>query len=531
MTSFVTGQLLSAAALNAALALYYPAGNVSNYSSTLLNSTSGAAWLAALGLPAGAPGSANGLATLDSTGRLPASQLTAAVVGAMVYQGTWNASTNTPALASGVGTKGQYYQVSTAGTTSINGISQWNVGDIAVFNGSAWQKIDGVSSEVTSVVGQTGAVTAAQIMAAQSAFTGDSGSGGAQGLVPAPPAGSGAANFVLGAGGSWVGQNLPGGFVNKFRNGTFDVAQRGSSGSVAAGTPAYTLDGWQISATGAAAAWSQTWSASGHWLNIECATGLTNCQLVQRIESYVAEQMMLSTGASQPVTVQWEIANNTAAAITPTLAAVYMATQDDAATNTADLPATNLQTIAAGAHGVVSYTFTPNAGMYLGYELILGFGGQLNASSGAVLISRADIRATPGVATGLNNNPPPPELRPVATELAFCQRYLPAFTDNGSGTTALGVAWATTTTSMVIMLEFPVPTRVTPTGIVTTGISGFYHGAPVNQAPTSMAFSGQSSVNLGVISSVLPTVIVAGVCANLRTIVVGAQILFTGCEL
>jgi hypothetical protein len=32
-------------------------------------------------------------------------------IGALNYQGTWNAATNTPTLASGVGTKGDYYYV------------------------------------------------------------------------------------------------------------------------------------------------------------------------------------------------------------------------------------------------------------------------------------------------------------------------------------------------------------------------------------------------------------------------------------
>jgi hypothetical protein len=36
-------------------------------------------------------------------------------IGALNYQGTWNAATNTPTLASGVGTKGDYYYVSVAG--------------------------------------------------------------------------------------------------------------------------------------------------------------------------------------------------------------------------------------------------------------------------------------------------------------------------------------------------------------------------------------------------------------------------------
>lgn len=64
-------------------------------------------------------------------------------IGALNYKGTWNANTNTPALASGVGTKGDYYVVSTAGTTTLDGISNWGVGDWATFNGSVWQRVEG----------------------------------------------------------------------------------------------------------------------------------------------------------------------------------------------------------------------------------------------------------------------------------------------------------------------------------------------------------------------------------------------------
>ena len=109
-------------------------------------------------------GVANGLATLDATGKLTASQLPSSIVGAMLFIGTWNASTNSPTLANGTGTKGNYYVVSTAGTTSFVGVdgltvSQWNVGDIIVYDGTNWDKIDGQSSEVVSVAGRTGAVT------------------------------------------------------------------------------------------------------------------------------------------------------------------------------------------------------------------------------------------------------------------------------------------------------------------------------------------------------------------------------------
>lgn len=77
--------------------------------------------------------------------------------GGLSYQGTWNASANTPTLTSGVGTNGYYYVVSTAGTTNLDGITDWQIGDWAIFNGVAWQKIDNTDA-VVSVNGQTGAV-------------------------------------------------------------------------------------------------------------------------------------------------------------------------------------------------------------------------------------------------------------------------------------------------------------------------------------------------------------------------------------
>jgi hypothetical protein len=102
-------------------------------------------------------GVANGVASLDSGGKVPVTELPAAVLGALSYQGTWNASTNTPTLASGVGTKGHYYVVSVAGSTNLDGITDWKIGDWAVYNGTAWQKVDNTES-VVSVNGQTGVV-------------------------------------------------------------------------------------------------------------------------------------------------------------------------------------------------------------------------------------------------------------------------------------------------------------------------------------------------------------------------------------
>ena len=82
----------------------------------------------------------------------------ASVAGGLSYQGTWNASTNTPTLASGVGVNGYYYITATAGSTNLDGITDWQIGDWLLFNGANWQKID-QSNLVISVAGRTGAVT------------------------------------------------------------------------------------------------------------------------------------------------------------------------------------------------------------------------------------------------------------------------------------------------------------------------------------------------------------------------------------
>ena len=83
------------------------------------------------------------------------------VTGGLSYLGFWNALTNTPTLASSAGTNGNYYVVSVAGTTNLNGITDWQVGDWAIYNGTAWQKID-QSNSVTSVNGYTGVVVLTQ---------------------------------------------------------------------------------------------------------------------------------------------------------------------------------------------------------------------------------------------------------------------------------------------------------------------------------------------------------------------------------
>lgn len=113
-------------------------------------------------------GLANGLAPLGSDGKLDTAYLPAAVLGQVDYQGTWDASAGTPPTATPE--KGWYYIVTVAGSTDLDGITEWAVGDWAIHSGTAWNKVDNTDAVVT-VNGYTGAVTltAADVGAATAA--------------------------------------------------------------------------------------------------------------------------------------------------------------------------------------------------------------------------------------------------------------------------------------------------------------------------------------------------------------------------
>lgn len=100
--------------------------------------------------------------SLDVTGKIPTELLPDSVTGAMIFKGTWDANTNTPTLSNGGGggDNGDFFIVSVTGTTSIDGISDWEVGDwIINTGGTLWEKIDNTAS-VLAVFGRVGNITA-----------------------------------------------------------------------------------------------------------------------------------------------------------------------------------------------------------------------------------------------------------------------------------------------------------------------------------------------------------------------------------
>lgn len=153
--------------------------------------------------------------------------------------------------------------------------------------------------------------------------------------------------------------------------------------------------------------------------------------------------------------VQAQIYNGTGGSITPTLTVKHAGTQDVWSSPTTDVNAASLQTCPASAWTQVAYTFTASASSYNGVEVGFDFGNNLGAGTKSIQLTELDIRVTPGVAAGLNSNPSPPELRLVAGELAFSQRYFYAVTNVYFGFTQ-------NASQQTGNFTFPVTMRVAP---------------------------------------------------------------------
>lgn len=212
-------------------------------------------------------------------------------------------------------------------------------------------------------------------------------------------------------------------FINKLRNGTFDVWQRPFPISATVGG-VYTADGWVVAPSGAAV--SVTRIANGrpspstlYALSITGATSVTAVTALQRIEGSIAQQM-----AGQRITFQAWIFNNTGGTITPTLTTQVAGSLDNFSSPTTDINNVSLQPCLNGVWTRVAYTSGISGNAGLGYLVALNFGNNFSTSAKSVAIAEADVRvvaaATP---IGINASPPTAEMRPIAIEQMLCERH------------------------------------------------------------------------------------------------------------
>ena len=152
----------------------------------LIYESNGSIWSLVAGpntyVPLSSVGANNGVASLNSSGKVPLTQLPS---NTFIYQGSWAPSTNTPTLVDGTGTAGSVYYVSAAYTGTVSGLNNasmtnFQLGDLAIYNGTQWE-LSSPANGVQSVNGSQGVVTVNAI----NQLTGDATAGPASGSASA----------------------------------------------------------------------------------------------------------------------------------------------------------------------------------------------------------------------------------------------------------------------------------------------------------------------------------------------------------
>lgn len=225
---------------------------------------------------------------------------------------------------------------------------------------------------------------------------------------------------------TFTSSSLPvGGYLNKFRNAQMAVWQHGTSGTFTAGSPSYGPDGWIGVATTQNESWSQgttytlfNGQVASNYLHIAgVGVGAQDFILKQRIESLDAASL-----ASQQVTAQCTFTNTTGITLAPKITVKHPTIANNYGATVTDVNAVALQSAGGGGNfTVAAYTFAAAANTINGLEVSFDFGAISNTHS--IDITGCDIRATPGLPTGINTSPPPVELLTLANEMPRDQRF------------------------------------------------------------------------------------------------------------
>jgi hypothetical protein len=353
------------------------------------------------------------------------------------------------------------------------------------------------------------------------------------------------------------------GFRNRIINGDMRIDQRnaGASVTIPSTLGQYTLDRWTVQSIGASKfTVQQTPSATETGYATRVSAGFTNYlaitslaatsissgdyyALIQRVEGFNFSDLAWGTASAKPVILSFLVYSS--------LTGTFSASLKNASDNrsypfTFTVGSANTWTsVSVSIAGDTSGTWVVNNGIGVILTFDIGCGSTYRSSSANAwqagnyygITSAISVIATNGATfyiTGVQleagSVASPFERRDYGRELIMCQRYLPAF--NGASNFFAGQAINTTTT--YAQLNFPVTTRVAPTGITTSAVSGSnfisYNSAGSGVNVTALSFVFASPAN-ALLTTTTASGLTAGNAAFTNMNVAGAQILFTGCEL
>lgn len=285
-----------------------------------------------------------------------------------------------------------------------------------------------------------------------------------------------------------------GGFRNRLRNGSFNIAQRGNSVTIAAGTSGYTLDQWIVSSTGSATVVTKQsggYSVNSSFLQLAVASGNSALSLIQRIESKDVQDMVAGT----QVTVSGMYFVENLAAGTPTISLLTPTAIDNWAA----------ATVVGIATPVVIVPQIANTWQFFSLQFILsgdasgGLGLQISYPAGIAsqTVSFARLQLEKGAQYTQF------EWRPVQVELADCQRYYYSFAGDIQ---LIGFAGGGAITAYAY-LRFPVTMRITPTPGNPTWLSGTNNASqsvgPVDPDGTNLVVNAAAAGGFSVLLAAL----------------------------
>jgi hypothetical protein len=358
------------------------------------------------------------------------------------------------------------------------------------------------------------------------------------------------------AGGGTAGTNGAIGFKNRIINGAMVIAQYGTSNTTATGYAC--IDRWAYLASQAnKGTWNQNFNnatpPAGFTNYLGFQTGGTPVtlgatdyfQMSQNIEGYNIADLAWGTSSGKTVTLSFwvyaTIAGNYSVALGnngggnwyPILYSIPTA-------NTWTYVSVNIPAPPVGS------TWLTNNGIGIQLRFSLGTGSTYTAASGVWNLSQSNATGSvsvvgtasaqwyvTGVQLEVGSAATNFDVRSIGTELALCQRYLPAWNYVGSGNQCVAIGFMQTTVNAVSVHTFPVATRTAPTGVTVIAGSGsfptsFTYNGPGNN-PTAAGFYYGSTTTASIswtLSSATqwqPTQIYCTAS--------GSLIYFTGCEL
>ena len=121
------------------------------------------------------------------------------------------------------------------------------------------------------------------------------------------------------------------------------------------------------------------------------------------------------------------------------------------------------------------------------------------------------------------------DYRPIGTELALCQRYLPVVLAGTGDVAGSGVCMGTAT-NFNIALPFKVPARTAPTGLTASSAGHFYIQAASGAGTVTAVTFGSGGLNGAYVTFAAPAGTTGQACW-IQTINASANLYFNGCEL